>query len=110
MKKRFSVPPIPSSEITSESAWLRRRDLMKSGATIAAGTALSTLSGVAGAAPKTGGKPLKFAEATPGESGFFTSEDMTPFGDASSYCNFYEFGTGKGDPVEYAHEMSTDPW
>ncbi len=28
----------------------------------------------------------------------------------ASYNNFYEFGSDKGDPAEYAHEMSTDPW
>src|SRR5690606_31825368 len=26
------------------------------------------------------------------------------------YNNFYEFGTGKGDPQEYAHKMALRPW
>ena len=30
--------------------------------------------------------------------------------DITSYNNFYEFGTGKGDPKEYAHVLTTDPW
>ncbi|MFK7871426.1 MAG: protein-methionine-sulfoxide reductase catalytic subunit MsrP [Roseobacter sp.] len=30
--------------------------------------------------------------------------------DITQYNNFYEFGTGKSDPVAYAHELSTDPW
>jgi sulfoxide reductase catalytic subunit YedY len=30
--------------------------------------------------------------------------------EVTSYCNFYEFGTGKGDPSEYAGRMTTDPW
>jgi len=30
--------------------------------------------------------------------------------DITSYNNFYEFGTGKGDPVKYADALTTDPW
>lgn len=28
----------------------------------------------------------------------------------TSYNNFYEFGTGKGDPAKNAHRLTTDPW
>lgn len=28
----------------------------------------------------------------------------------SSYCNYYEFGTGKEDPAKNAHMLTTDPW
>lgn len=30
--------------------------------------------------------------------------------DITSYNNFYEFGTGKGDPKAYADALTTDPW
>ncbi|TNJ41075.1 protein-methionine-sulfoxide reductase catalytic subunit MsrP [Phaeobacter sp. B1627] len=30
--------------------------------------------------------------------------------DVTSYCNFYEFGTGKTDPATYAGQMTTSPW
>ncbi|OBY25723.1 protein-methionine-sulfoxide reductase catalytic subunit MsrP [Leisingera sp. JC1] len=30
--------------------------------------------------------------------------------EVTSYCNFYEFGTGKGDPSAYAGRMTTQPW
>jgi sulfoxide reductase catalytic subunit YedY len=39
-----------------------------------------------------------------------TQEQQTSFKDASSYNNFYEFGTDKGDPVENAHTLRTRPW
>ena len=39
-----------------------------------------------------------------------TQEAQTSFKDASSYNNFYEFGTDKGDPVENAHTLRTRPW
>lgn len=28
----------------------------------------------------------------------------------TTYCNFYEFGTGKDDPAKYASSLVTDPW
>ncbi|MCC1492989.1 protein-methionine-sulfoxide reductase catalytic subunit MsrP [Cognatishimia sp. F0-27] len=32
------------------------------------------------------------------------------FEEISSYCNYYEFGTGKSDPKEHAHMLTTQPW
>lgn len=41
----------------------------------------------------------------------FTAEDpLTRFEDATSYNNFYEFGTGKSDPRRYAGQLRTTPW
>ncbi|QFU74851.1 protein-methionine-sulfoxide reductase catalytic subunit MsrP [Halioglobus maricola] len=107
--KRFNAPHIPSSEITPESIYVRRRQFMKA-AGLLGGAAATSLAFDASAAVKTGGKPLQFTPASPGANGFHTSEDQTPFSDASQYCNFYEFGTGKSDPADYAHEMRTEPW
>jgi sulfoxide reductase catalytic subunit YedY len=41
---------------------------------------------------------------------FATPEKQTPFKDATSYNNFYEFGTEKSDPSENAHTLRTRPW
>ncbi|MBV2359158.1 protein-methionine-sulfoxide reductase catalytic subunit MsrP [Thalassococcus sp. CAU 1522] len=30
--------------------------------------------------------------------------------DITSYCNYYEFGTGKSDPSQNAHLLTTSPW
>ena len=35
---------------------------------------------------------------------------MTSFTEVTSYNNFYEFGTGKGDPAEQAHRLRPRPW
>src|SRR5690606_36262944 len=32
------------------------------------------------------------------------------FEEITTYNNYYEFGTGKGDPSRYAHTLVTDPW
>lgn len=40
------------------------------------------------------------------------AEDLTPnsWEEITSYCNFYEFGTGKEDPARYAGQLTTSPW
>jgi len=109
MRQRFSIPRIASSEITSEAAYLKRREFIRA-AGLAAAPALAGLSLQAEAAPTSGGAPLNYTAAAPGAEGFHTDEQQTPLTDIASYCNFYEFGTDKGDPARYAHEMSVDPW
>ena len=106
---KFKAPNISSSEITPESVYLQRRQFMKAAGLLAA-PALGGLAFNANSAPATGGDPLDYRPAADGPEGFWTDETRTPADDISSYCNFYEFGTGKGDPAEYAHEMSVDPW
>ncbi|MBO9496331.1 protein-methionine-sulfoxide reductase catalytic subunit MsrP [Thalassotalea sp. G20_0] len=41
---------------------------------------------------------------------YTTTEALTPHQVVTTYNNFYEFGTGKGDPVRNAHSLKTDPW
>ncbi len=99
---------IPSSEITSESSWLRRREFIAgmAGAAAVSGALLGRE-----ADALAGGSPLKHRPAGPDSiAGAFTSEKLTPYEDVTRYNNFYEFGTGKGDPARYAGEMSIDPW
>ncbi len=82
---------IPGSEITPEQAYINRRKFLGRSATIASGAALGLTS--AGA-----------------YAGLQPDDDITPESIVTSYNNFYEFGTGKSDPVQYAHELTTDPW
>ena len=42
--------------------------------------------------------------------GALTLDKPTAYGDATSYNNFYEFGTDKSDPAERAHTLRTRPW
>jgi sulfoxide reductase catalytic subunit YedY len=39
-----------------------------------------------------------------------TSEAETPYDAVTGYNNFYEFGTGKNDPVKLAKNFQTSPW
>lgn len=36
--------------------------------------------------------------------------EPNPWEDITQYNNFYEFGTGKDDPVKYAKDLTTSPW
>ncbi len=36
--------------------------------------------------------------------------ELNTFEEITTYNNFYEFGTGKNDPAQNAHMMTTEPW
>ena len=95
---------IPASAITDESVYLQRRQLL---AAFAAAPAL-TLAGCAEAEPP----PAPKTAITPEQarSGFRTDEELTTWGDITTYNNFYEFGTRKNDPSDAAKTLRTSPW
>ncbi|MCB1690673.1 MAG: protein-methionine-sulfoxide reductase catalytic subunit MsrP [Halioglobus sp.] len=109
MRQRFKIPVIASSEITPESVYLKRRDFMQA-AGLAALPVLVGASQPARSDVVTGGAPLEYRKPSSSAEGFSTDEQATPFSDVTAYGNFYEFGTDKGDPARYAHEMTVDPW
>ena len=41
---------------------------------------------------------------------YWLNNKLTSEKDVSSYNNFYEFGTGKTDPLDYAGRLQTRPW
>jgi sulfoxide reductase catalytic subunit YedY len=42
--------------------------------------------------------------------GFYTDEKPAPYQAATTYNNFYEFGTGKSDPVRHSGKFKARPW
>ena len=102
--RRSPFPQIASSEITPESVWVNRRNLMKAAA---AGAGLAAIRETM--ADSSAPQALAFASA-PDDSAFKAKEDLTPYEAATTYNNFYEFGTDKSDPARYASAMTTDPW
>ena len=77
---------LSQSDVTPQAAFLNRRQLI---AGAAAGFGLAGVAGVSNA-----------------------QEALTPnsWEDITQYNNFYEFGTGKTDPAEYAGALTTTPW
>ncbi len=100
-----------SSEITTRPAYEGRRDLLKILATgVAGGAVASWAARDAMAQASAPGKlaPLKGAKsAVPGAQ---TMEKVSHYKDATSYNNYYEFGTDKADPVKNAGTLKTSPW
>ena len=97
------------SEITPQAAYQSRRSLMRLMATGAAGAALASLAG-RHAMAETAGKGALLAGAKSGVAGAMTMEKLTDYKDATTYNNFYEFGTDKADPAKNAHTLVTKPW
>ena len=44
------------------------------------------------------------------DSDLSIGDKKTSFKDITTYNNYYEFGTKKTDPSEYADKLTTDPW
>jgi len=87
---------IPASEITDQRVYLNRRAFIAglggAGATFAAsGLPAWARAARAARAPRDDDKP-------------------TPYETITTYNNYYEFGTDKGDPARYAGTLRTRPW
>ena len=89
-------PDIPSGEINSESAYWSRREWLKLAGFGAAGLALTLTPAVRRLMAQAGG----------------AGQELKPnsWEDVTGYNNFYEFGTGKEDPAQYAGSLKTSPW
>ncbi|MFZ7092984.1 protein-methionine-sulfoxide reductase catalytic subunit MsrP [Primorskyibacter sp. 2E233] len=83
MAKRW-INDLTHTDITPERVFLNRRQII-------AGIGAGAISGLAAPARAEGLEPNSFEEIT-------------------SYCNYYEFGTGKEDPARNAHMLTTSPW
>ncbi len=104
IKKPDDIRP---SEITSENVYQERRRFL---GMAAAGTALLTSGGLLlperEVIAATGSRSLGPLKQSP----FSTTEALNALEDITGYTNFYEFGTGKGDPAKHAHQLKTAPW
>jgi len=102
---------ILGSDITPQEVYLRRRQWLQALAAGGAGTALASWAGrEALAQVPGGGKLAKLPGARSTVAGAMTMDKLTRYQDASSYNNFYEFGTDKADPARNAGSLRTRPW
>jgi methionine sulfoxide reductase catalytic subunit len=101
-----------SSEITPRAIYEDRRRLLKWMATGVAGASLATWAqreALAQQVAKPGKLPALSATRST-VAGAVTMEKITEYKDATSYNNYYEFGTDKADPAQNAHTLKTKPW
>jgi sulfoxide reductase catalytic subunit YedY len=112
--KRAKSSDQHENTVTDESVYKDRRQILKQLGYVGASGLLAT------AAPAQAGifgwfkdkqptvfeqRQLAFREAVAS-----TNSSLTPEGIATSYNNFYEFGTGKDDPKAKAQGFKVDPW
>ncbi len=97
---------ILSSEITPQEIYDQRtqlrRQFLKTAAGTAAGIATAGMTTPLFASPP----KLKGIQKTRYGAG----EKLTAYEHVTSYNNFYEFGTDKGDPARHAGSLKTRPW
>lgn len=105
--KRSSPHAVPlASDITPQAIYEERRQFIaKMALGAVAGSALWEMANREAFAQTTGAKIA--AKRNPAYS---STETLTPVKDATSYNNYYEFGTDKSDPAENAHTLKTRPW
>ncbi|OKP66132.1 mononuclear molybdenum enzyme YedY [Ensifer adhaerens] len=92
----YRPPRIVSSEITPEALFFNRRTFLRA----AAGGGMLLAGSGTGLAAALGAPKSKYT----------VDEDLTPEADVTSYNNFYEFGTGKGDPAANSNSFKATPW
>ena len=95
-----------ASEITPESVYLARRRWLGAAAATALGGLLPASAGATEVAAQ-GPLPRLPAQRN---TEYSTHEKLTPYGDVTTYNNFYEFGTSKSDPSRHAGSLRTRPW
>lgn len=101
IKRREAIRP---SEITPYGIYVQRRRLVQAGLAALAGT--GGLLGAAATLAQAPGSKLAGAK----KSGYSTMEQPTSYKDATTYNNYYEFGTEKSDPAPNAQKLRVRPW
>jgi sulfoxide reductase catalytic subunit YedY len=109
----YRIACIAPSEITPPATYFDRRGFLAAALGAGAGAAL----GRAGAAvvPARAGAPLSYVDdAAESVAALVHAPDQNEkpntLEEISHYNNYYEFGTGKTDPAEYAGQLQTRPW
>jgi sulfoxide reductase catalytic subunit YedY len=102
-----------SSDITSPSDYVGRRALLQRLALGAGGAALASWASRDALAQAVVSRPGRLTALNATRStaaGASTVETVTTYENASTYNNFYEFGTDKSDPAAHAKSLKTSPW
>ena len=106
MENKFKTVPVKSSEITSYSQYISRRDFLKA-AGIVTGSAL-----LAACAPKASGSTVNVGKTPVLQTGEKDElgDPANSFEDITNYNNFYEFSTDKEAVNPLSQDFVTEPW
>ena len=98
----MKIKKLPSSEITPEHIYNDRRNFIKNLGFVLGSTSLSLLT-------KTSFAGLLSLPSF-AKTNAYEKEKLSSLNDITSYNNYYEFGTSKSDPHDFADKLQTDPW
>ncbi|OEF51648.1 mononuclear molybdenum enzyme YedY [Enterovibrio norvegicus] len=116
--RRTKKSELKESDLTPESVYKSRREILKKLGIVTAGLPFAAQS-QAGIFDIFGGDDKKNESSAifqrspivaPKNNAYGTGIELTPETKVLNYNNFYEFGTGKGDPVENSQNFKVDPW
>ena len=97
---------IASSEITPREAFLNRRSFVAGAAALGVGAlAMRQVPGLIHPDAVHAQQKLDVVA-----SKYTVPDAQTPFSKATTYNNYYEFGTDKSDPAKNAHTLRPRPW
>lgn len=105
MNKHHQLGLLNEREVTDEAVYLNRRSFITKSAMMASALAMPSLASAKVEAPEPTYQGLA-------RSPFSTDEALTDYQSVTTYNNFYEFGTGKEDPVKNAtaFPVKDEPW
>jgi sulfoxide reductase catalytic subunit YedY len=103
IKRPMDILP---SEITDESVYLRRRELLKMAGIVTMGAFAGQPLLAAGNESAISGKELSGIQ----KSDYSTAQQPNSWEDITTYNNYYEFGTAKEDPARNARDFKPHPW
>ena len=92
-----------SSEITPEQHYVGRREFLAAAGVLGIGA-------ISGFVPNACAQDSQEPRALGKPFGLQKDDKPTPWDDVTTYNNFYEFGTGKGEPAENAKNFRPRPW
>ncbi|WP_028672551.1 protein-methionine-sulfoxide reductase catalytic subunit MsrP [Saccharospirillum impatiens] len=97
---------LTENDVTPKSAFVNRRQIIQAAGGIALAGAVPGVFAESQSVPSWLNQTVDqtvFRSVT-------TDEGITDRADATSYNNFYEFGTGKGDPARHSGDFNPYPW
>jgi len=104
---RHRALPAIVAEITPREVYEGRREWMRR---LAAGALGAGLAAWAARDARAQARVAALSAVRSAVAGAVTVEKPTSRNDATTYNNFYEFGTDKSDPSRHAHTLKTRPW
>jgi len=107
-KRALRGEDLPASAITPREVYEGRRQLLRglAGTGLAAWAGRHMIGSAEAATPPGGGLAKLAGQPSP----LSVMEKPAPYKDATSYNNFYEFGTDKSDPARNAGKFRPTPW